>query len=101
MKKLLTLTLSLASLGFVASAAEAKTTEAASSPATAIVANMAAPQRQWEWNRRDDRRNRRVRVVTQTRFVRLGRQVFRETYQVRYLPNGQTRTRLISRIRVR
>jgi hypothetical protein len=39
--------------------------------------------------------------VTQTRLVRYGRQVIRETYQITYLPNGRTQTRLISRVRVR
>ena len=100
MKKLLALALSLASLGFITSAAEAKTTEASISPTTTI----AAPQRQRQrwWDRRNDRRNdRRVRTVTQTRLVRNGRRVYRETYQVRYLPNGRTQTRLISRVRVR
>jgi hypothetical protein len=33
--------------------------------------------------------------------VRYGRQVFRETYQIRYLPNGRSVARLISRVRVR
>ena len=100
MKKLLALALSLASLGFIASGAEAKTTEASISPATAIT----VPQRQRQrwWDRRNNRRNvRRVRTVTQTRLVRNGRRVYRETYQVRYLPNGRTQTRLISRVRVR
>jgi hypothetical protein len=32
--------------------------------------------------------------------VRLGRRVFRETYQITYLPNGRTDTRLISRVRI-
>ena len=92
MKKLLALTLSLASIGFVASSAEAKasaSTNAAIAPASI----------QWERNNR--RGNRRVRTVTQTRLVRVGRRVFRETYQITYLPNGGTRTRLISRDRVR
>lgn len=114
MKKLLALTLSLAAMGFTASTAGAITREAAHSAA-------AEPQRrvQIERNdRRDDRRDnqrndqrndwrnnrrneRRVRVVTQTRIVRRGRQIYRETYEVRYLPNGRTQTRLISRVRVR
>ena len=46
------------------------------------------------------RNNRRVRVVNQTRIVRVGRQRFRETIQIRYLPNGRTQTRVISRVRV-
>lgn len=101
MKKLLALTLTLASFGFVASSAEAKTAGAAVSPASSVAANAAAPQ----WGNRDrrgwGRRRNRARVVTQTRLVRYGRRVFRETYQIRYLPNGGTQTRLISRVRVR
>ena len=95
MKKLLGLVLSLASIGFVASS-EAK----AAQPSVAPAINAAAPQ--WRYrNRRWRDNNSRVRVVTQTRTVRRGRQVYRDTYQIRYLPNGRTRTTLISRIRVR
>lgn len=94
MKKLLALTLTLASVGFAAPSAEAKTTGASISTAVA-----AAPQ--WGNERGRWRNNRRVRVSTQTRLVRVGRRVYRETYEVRYLPNGGTRTRLISRVRVR
>jgi hypothetical protein len=87
MKKLLALTLSLASVGFVASSTEAN-------------AATVAPQVRVQIGQ-GRRYNRRVRVATQTRLVRSGRQVYRETYQIRYLPNGRTRTRLISRVRVR
>lgn len=45
------------------------------------------------------RRNGR-RVTTQVRNVRVGRQLYRETYRVTYRPNGTTRTQLISRVRV-
>jgi hypothetical protein len=93
MKRLLGLTLSLASIGFVASPAEAKAAGASVSPAAAVASSAVEPQ----WRNR----NRRVRVVTQTRLVRRGRRVYRETYQVRYLPNGRIQTRLISRVRVR
>lgn len=99
MKKLLGLTLSLASIGFVASSAEAKAAGPTLSPATNVAASAAATQ--WQDRNRRGRYNRRVRVTTQTRLVRRGRQVYRETYQVRYLPNGRTVTRLISRVRVR
>lgn len=100
MKKLLGLTLSLASIGFVASSAEAKAAGASYAPATTTIASSAVEP---QWQNRNERRriNRRVRVTTQTRLVRRGRQVYRETYQVRYLPNGRTHTRLISRVRVR
>ncbi len=100
MKKLLALTLSLASIVFVASSAEAKVGSSTVAPATSITTNGAAAQfrTQGIWGRRN---NRRAHVVTQTRLVRYGRRIFRETYQIRYLPNGRTQTRLISRVRVR
>lgn len=95
MKRLLGLTLSLASIGFVASPAEAKAAEAS---VTSAATTAAAPAPQWG---RGGYNRRRARVYTTTRLVRVGRRVYRETYQVRYLPNGGTRTRLISRVRVR
>lgn len=101
MKKLLGLALSLASIGFVASSAEAKTAKTSMAATTTIAANAPEPQWQNQNNRWGRRNNRRAHVTTQTRLVRYGRQVFRETYQVRYLPNGRTTTRLISRVRVR
>jgi hypothetical protein len=103
MKRLLAFALSLASIGFVASPAEAKLDKSAVSSGVTISAN--APEPQWQnrgrrrgWGRRS---HRGVRVTTQTRFVRLGRRLYRETYQVRFLPNGRTQTTLISRVRVR
>lgn len=98
MRRLLGFALSLASVGFVASSAEA-TAKPAVAATTTVMSNAAAPQ----WNRRRQarRNNRRVRVVTQVRTVRRGRAVYRETYQTRYLPNGRTTTRLISRVRIR
>ncbi|HJR05866.1 MAG TPA: hypothetical protein VJ842_01115 [Pyrinomonadaceae bacterium] len=97
MKKLLALTLSLASIGFVASSAEAKTPGATNAAASSAVIAPATVQ----WERNNRRGYRRVRTVTQTRLVRVGRRVFRETYQITYWPNGRTQTRLISRVRVR
>ena len=99
MKRFLALTLTLASVGIAGVSVEAKS--AASSAASVEVSKAAAAPATVQWrNRRDWRRNR-VRVVTQTRLVRRGRAVYRETYQIRYLPNGGTRTRLVSRVRVR
>jgi hypothetical protein len=91
MKKLLALTLSLASIGF-ASSVEAK---AGSASIGATVENSAAAQ----WGR--NRGNRRVRVFHRTRIVRIGRRLYRETYQIRQFSNGRTTTRLISRVRIR
>ncbi len=95
MKQLLTLSMLLASIAF---STEAKTTaNAAAAPQTQIriIPNRRIPRQIYRNNRRA------VRVVTQTRNVRVGRQVYRETYQTRYLPNGTTRTRIISRVRIR
>jgi hypothetical protein len=99
MKKLLALTLTLASVGFIASSAEAKATRSVISSAAITAASVVEPQGRYRMRRW--RGNRRVRVVTQTRLVHRGRQIYRETYQVSYLPNGGTRTRLVSRVRVR
>ena len=99
MKKFLALTLTLASVGFAATSAEAKAAGPSNSVA-AVNVSKAAPAAAQIWNRRYRSRNR-VRVVTQTRLVRRGRQVWRETYQTRYMPNGRTVTRLVSRVRVR
>jgi hypothetical protein len=108
MKKLLAFALALASFGFVASTAEAKA--AGASASAGVISSANAPEPQWQNNgrRNRNRRNRRwnhrggvVRVTTQTRLVRFGRRLFRETYQVRILPNGRTQTTLISRVRVR
>ena len=100
MKKLLALTLSLAAIGFAASPAEAKATTSTAS-AAGVAANAPAPQWQDRYDRWGRRNRRRAYVTTQTRLVRYGRQLFRETYQVRHLPNGRTVVRLISRVRVR
>lgn len=46
-------------------------------------------------------RNRRIRrVVTTTRITRVGRYRYRETIRTTYLPNGRTRTQVISRVRL-
>ena len=97
MKRVLALALSLAALGFVASPAEAKAVGASASTSAATAPAAA----QWRDRRWDRRHNRRVRTITQSRLVRVGRRVYRETYQIRYFPNGRTQTRLISRVRVR
>ena len=95
MKKIITLSLLLASFAFTATFASAQTYN---------------PQRddRYDQNRRDDRRNDRnwrnnrgVRVVTRTRIVRQGFRTFRETIQVKYFPNGRTTTKVISRMRIR
>jgi hypothetical protein len=39
-------------------------------------------------------------VVTTTRIRYIGRYRYRETLRITYLPNGRTRTRVISRVRL-
>ncbi|HEX8283087.1 MAG TPA: hypothetical protein VF588_07015 [Pyrinomonadaceae bacterium] len=87
----------MASVGFAASTAEAKASAPSNSVAVASVAK-AAPAAAQIWRNRN---RGRARVVTQSRLVRSGRRVYRETYQIRYFPNGRTSTRLVSRVRVR
>lgn len=95
MKRVLGIALALLTLGFVVPG-EAKSAEISHENAT--VAASSAPQWQRYGNRRYDRR--RTRTVTRSRIVRYGRRVYRETYVVRYYPNGRVDTRLISRTRV-
>jgi hypothetical protein len=98
MKRVLGIAFALLTLGFVVPA-EAKTTADFNENAT--VAANAAPQ--WQRYRRDNRRwDRRynTRAVTRSRIVRYGRRLYRETYVVRYFPNGRVDTRLISRTRI-
>jgi hypothetical protein len=89
MRKLLGVALTAASIGLAASSAESATPSTAASAG----ASVAAPQ----WGRY----SRRGYITTQSRFVRVGGRVYREVYQVRHLPNGRTRSRLVSRVRVR
>jgi hypothetical protein len=93
-KKLLAIGLMLASLAFTGWS-ESK---AAASTAVASEANAASPQWRYRHWRRHNRN--RVRVVRTSRIVRYGFRTYRETYLVRYLPNGRTQTTLISRQRI-
>ena len=98
MKRLLGISLALASLG-VGLSAEAKATGSYANSATTMTVSSSQEWRRDRWNRRVYRR-RGVRRVTQSRVVRVGRRLYRETYLVSYLPNGRTNIRLISRVRI-
>ncbi len=99
MKKIISLSLLLLSAVAFVPSAEAKSSNANNSTvnyaAEPQIRVQIGPNRQ-----RNNQRYNRRRVVTQTRNVRVGRQRYRETYRVTYLPNGRTRTRLISRVRI-
>ncbi len=94
MKKLIVLSLLLGAMVFTVPVAEAKTSNAAVASDPQIRVRIGR-------NRGNNRYGRRVRVVTQTRIVRDGRRVYRETYRITYLPNGRTRIKVISRVRIR
>ncbi|MEQ1765272.1 MAG: hypothetical protein ABL984_19240 [Pyrinomonadaceae bacterium] len=93
MKKAIVFSLMVLTLGIVIPASvEAKT--ASASPAGASEVQVYGQRRGRYWNRG------RVRTVTRTRIVwRSGRQ-YRETYRITYLPNGRTRTQVVSRVRL-
>jgi hypothetical protein len=101
MKRILGIALALASLGFAGFTSETQATEPSGSNVT-VTANANPQMAQWERDRYGKRvwNRRRVRTVRRSRVVRVGRRVYRETYVVRYLPNGMTDTRLISRVRI-
>jgi hypothetical protein len=94
MRRILALTLACASLGIFASGAQAYS-DKSSIPANVAVNNSPDPQVRIRVGQR--RRYGRSRTIQQTRLVRYGRRLYRETYVVRYLPNGRTQTTLISR----
>jgi hypothetical protein len=96
MKKLLAITLTLASFGFLGLGTEAAKVNAATlANTTPQIRVQVGPQ-----GYRRDRWNRRIRTMRQTRIVQRGRHAYRETYLVRYFPNGRTDTTLISRERI-
>jgi len=103
MKKILGIALAIATLG-IGGSAEAKASDVSQANSTVAASSAAQWQRDRYGRRRDDRRYdrryNRQRTVTQSRLVRYGRRVYRETYLVTYYGNGRTNTRLISRTRV-
>jgi len=104
MKKLLLTILLLSSFSFIgASNIASAATPVVGKPQVRIQIG----QRRRRWRDRDRDRDRdyargdRIGYGrTFTRDVQRGWRVYRETYQVRYLPNGMTQTVLISRVRI-
>lgn len=91
MKKLLAMSLLVGAGLFAIPSVDANAATAASS---AQINVQIGNQRNRRWN------NRQRRVVTTTRVTRVGRYRVRETIRTTYLPNGRTRTRVISRVRL-
>ena len=104
MKKLLALILTSVSL--LLAVPDVSTTVANANAATSPQIRVQIGQRRdrdrdWRYRNRDWRyRNGYGQTVTQTRYVRRGWNTYRETYLIRYLPNGMVQTNLISRVRV-
>ena len=103
MKKLMALALTLSSFGFLGLGAT--TANAATTAKAPQIRVRIGQQHDRDWRRyREWDRNRRwnsgVRTVQTSRFVRRGFHTYRETYLVRYYPNGRTDTTLIARQRI-
>ena len=96
MKKFLVFSALVGAMAFAVPSVEAKSTATAASADPQIRVRI-GDQRRYRnsrWN------NRRPRTVTTTRITRVGRFRYRETIRTTYLPNGRTRTQVISRTRV-
>lgn len=92
MKKFLIFSAMLGAMVFAVPSVEAKSTASSASADPPIQIRVGQQNRRWN--------NRRVRTVTRTRITRIGRYRYRETIRVTYLPNGRTRTQVISRTRI-
>ena len=99
MRKLLLSILLAASFGFVGLGTEARANTAAA-VGTPQVRVLVGQRNNRRWRNREWRRYGYGRMYVQTRLVRRGYATYRETYRVRYFPNGETYTTLISRVRV-
>jgi hypothetical protein len=111
-KRLLSITLAIASLGFIGSWSETKVNAVTkANPQIRIRIGQRRHNDRYDRDRYDrERREYRDRDyrgynngyndTIQTRIVSDGWRSYRETYQVRYLPNGRTQTVLISRQRI-
>jgi hypothetical protein len=106
MKRLITLTLALASMGFFGLGSDLKSGSSVQAMVPQFRIQIGPQRRNRRWRDRDyENRGDRVgygygRTVVQTRVVQRGWHTYRETYQTTYYPNGQTQTTLISRVRV-
>ena len=99
MKKLMLLIALLSSITFIGSGTTSAATPAVGNPQVRI--ELGQRRRRWRTNRGYARGQRIGYGRTFTRDVQRGWRIYRETYQIRYLPNGMTQTMLISRVRIR
>jgi len=98
MRILLSFVLALASSGFVGTWSETKANAVGHNPQIRIQIGR-RHRRDWDDRYRYDRyRNYGTRI--ETRIVHEGWRTYRDTYQVRYLPDGRAQWVLVSRERV-
>lgn len=105
MRKLLSIGLIFGSAVFTLGSTEASaaaTTVASVETTDAQVWQDRQRSRRWRGQRPQPRPRyqRGARTYTTTRIVFIGRQRYRETIRVTQLPNGRTRTQVISRVRI-
>ncbi len=101
MRKIMAAVLAVASLGVFAVTGEGNVTRQKSVAMSEFSPNAPQVRIQIGQDRRWDRRyNRNVRTERQTRIVRYGWRTYRETYLVRFFPDGRTQTTLIDRERI-
>lgn len=102
MKRTLTIALALASFGFLGLGGEANANTVVKAPPPQVRIQIGQRHRRWH-NRDWENRGERIgygRTTIQTRLVQRGWHTYRETYQIRYRPDGRTETTLVSRVRV-
>jgi len=97
MRKILTLVLTLASLGFMGSWSE---TKANAVTKTDPQIQIRIGKRHRDYRREYRERDYNIWNTTEARLVHDGWRTYRETYQVRHFPDGRTQMVLISRERV-
>jgi hypothetical protein len=99
MRKLLTLTLALATLGFLGSWSETKG-NAVTKTNPQIRIQIGRQRRDRDYRREYRDRDYGVWNTTESRIVREGWRTYRETYQIRHFRDGRTQMILISRERI-
>lgn len=103
MKKLVSLSMLLGAIAFTGTVASAQTyNQQQNRPShNQPIFRDDNDRNKWERNNPNwNNNNRRVKVETQTRIVKQGRRLFRETVEIKHFPNGRKVTTVIKRVRI-
>ncbi|MCD9186823.1 MAG: hypothetical protein LUM44_10340 [Pyrinomonadaceae bacterium] len=109
MKKLISLSMLAASIAFTGTFASAQTYDRQNNRPNQNQPvfrdgndrnNRENDRNNWEYNNGNWHGNRRVKVEMQTRIVKQGRKLFRETVEIKHFPNGRKVTTIIKRVRI-